>query len=240
VTGDLPASAIDAADLNLDLLYERDGSGRLLRSRDHSVRAPLLHLVRTVQGNRWLLSAALSEDERTEIEAALAKEPVLSELASMEATPPVLEGVRELLAKREGVRGETGGPAFVFSEPPFTGTAAEELGAVTDLRAVPELQWLRDVTDRERPVYVWRNAQGEVVSLCHCSRSTQAGAHAGVETAAAFRGNGFAVQVVASWANAIRAGGRTPLYSTSWSNAASRAVARKLGLVMFGEDYHLG
>jgi hypothetical protein len=46
--------------------------------------------------------------------------------------------------------------------------------------------------------------------------------------------------VVAAWANAIRAGGRIPLYGTAWSNASSRAVARKLGLVMYGEDFRLG
>ena len=32
----------------------------------------------------------------------------------------------------------------------------------------------------------------------------------------------------------------TPLYSTSWDNEASRAVARRLGLLLIGEDWHLG
>ena len=45
--------------------------------------------------------------------------------------------------------------------------------------------------------------------------------------------------VVAAWAHAIRAEGRTPLYSTSWDNAASQGVARKLGLVIYGTDFSL-
>ena len=35
----------------------------------------------------------------------------------------------------------------------------------------------------------------------------------------------------------VALGGR-PLYSTSWQNHASRAVARKLGLVCYAEDIH--
>ncbi|HZS91689.1 MAG TPA: GNAT family N-acetyltransferase, partial [Chloroflexota bacterium] len=45
--------------------------------------------------------------------------------------------------------------------------------------------------------------------------------------------------VVAGWARAIRASGRIPLYSTSWDNHASQAVARKLGLVQYGTDLSL-
>jgi hypothetical protein len=231
---------IRAAELNLDLLYERDGRGHILRSRDHSVEAPLLHLVRTVEGNRWSLSAALSDEERAELRTALAGESVVSDVAALETTPPALPGVRKLLAKRGRAVKEDRGPSFIFGDWEYSATGAEMLGDVTDLRSVPELEWLRDVTDSERPVFVWRNDRGEIVSLCHCSRSTEGGAHAGVETAEAFRGNGLAVNVVAAWANAIRAEDRTPLYGTSWSNAASRAVARKLGLVMYGEDCRLG
>jgi hypothetical protein len=45
--------------------------------------------------------------------------------------------------------------------------------------------------------------------------------------------------VVAAWARAIRESGGEPLYSTSWDNKASRGVARKLGLLLYGEDLHL-
>ena len=66
-----------------------------------------------------------------------------------------------------------------------------------------------------------------------------AAAEAGVETAARFRGRGLAPQVTAAWALAIRASNRLPLYSTSWSNEPSLAVARKLGLKPCASDWSL-
>ena len=57
-----------------------------------------------------------------------------------------------------------------------------------------------------------------------------------MDTAEAFRGRGYAVLVTAAWANAVRAAGITPVYSTSDDNHASQAVARKLGLREFGWD----
>jgi hypothetical protein len=69
-------------------------------------------------------------------------------------------------------------------------------------------------------------------------RAVHARHEAGVETAAASR-RGHAPAVVAAWAAAVRALGAEPLYSTSWQNSASRAVARKLGLVPCGRDLHI-
>ncbi len=63
---------------------------------------------------------------------------------------------------------------------------------------------------------------------------------AGIETLEAYRGRGYATAVVAGWAYAIRATDRIPLYSTSWDNLASQAVAHRLGLVQYGTDLSLG
>ena len=75
--------------------------------------------------------------------------------------------------------------------------------------------------------------EGHAVSVCFCARRSDRAAEAGLETAAAYRGRGFGTRVVAAWALAVRASGRIPLFSTSWSNDASLAVARKLRLVTY-------
>ena len=79
---------------------------------------------------------------------------------------------------------------------------------------------------------------GAAVAVCHSARRTGHAAEAGVFTIPAFRGQGLAPQAVRGWASAVRSLGLTPLYSTSWGNHASRAVARRLGLRQFGADLH--
>jgi len=77
---------------------------------------------------------------------------------------------------------------------------------------------------------------GAAVSLCFSSRTTGDAAEAGLNTVEAFRRRGYATAVTAAWALAVRRSGRIPLYSTSWDNLASRAVARRLGLILYGAD----
>ena len=77
------------------------------------------------------------------------------------------------------------------------------------------------------------------VSVCFCARRTDVTAEAGVETAHEYRGRGLAPRATAAWALAIRASGRVPLYSTSWTNHASLAVARKLGLVPYASTWSI-
>jgi hypothetical protein len=82
---------------------------------------------------------------------------------------------------------------------------------------------------------------GGVVSACWTSRFLQGvGAEAGVATIASQRGKGYAPIVVAAWARAMRDSGVEPHYSTEWTNKESRAVARRLGLILCGEDLHFG
>ena len=77
------------------------------------------------------------------------------------------------------------------------------------------------------------------VAVCCSVRLTAFAHEAGVETAEAFRGRGLAAAAVAEWARDIRARELVPLYSTSWENSASRAVARKLNLMQFGSALHI-
>ena len=77
------------------------------------------------------------------------------------------------------------------------------------------------------------------MSVCRSVRITPAAHEAGVETLPAFRGRGYAPDVVAGWARVVQSLGAMPFYSTSWENTASQAVAKKLHLVPYGTDFHV-
>lgn len=68
---------------------------------------------------------------------------------------------------------------------------------------------------------------------------TDRAAEAGVETLAPFRGRGLATAAVACWARAVQRGGRLALYGTTWENAASRGVARRLSARFYGETWQV-
>ena len=224
---------------HLDLLYEQDDRGLLLCSRGRTTPTPMFHLVRTIEGNRWLIASDVSQERRVDLQKALEKEPVIARVNGFENNPPILTYTRSAPAQDAK---EYRGPIFLFPDvlPPAKGKA-EILRDSSTVVTVPELDWIRTtyVTPDKHPLAVARNSSGEVVSICHSSRSTVEAAAAGVETAREYRGQGLAGEIVLAWAKAVRAQGRVPIYSTQWTNHASRAVARKLGLIIWGEDYHV-
>ncbi|MDA1239979.1 MAG: hypothetical protein O2798_03950 [Chloroflexi bacterium] len=102
------------AALHLDALYEREGT-TLHRVRSTDVPTPLVHLLRTPEGNHWLISAAVPPSIRARLEALFAAEPVLP-LDAYESTPPEsLDAARRLL---DGASREHRGPAFAFPAEP--------------------------------------------------------------------------------------------------------------------------
>jgi hypothetical protein len=167
-------------------------------------------------------------DLRHALEESFSNERVLTAVETIEANAPA-----------HVVSGGYRGPAFRFPDLlPNTRTGAEVLSDCADVSTVLELAWIREATVAEHPLAVARNSVGEVVSVCHSARRSGRGAEAGVETAPGYRGRGLAAAVVVAWARALISEGLVPLYSTQWTNTASRAVARKLGLIIYGEDYH--
>ena len=130
------------------------------------------------------------------------------------------------------------GPAFHLASsaaPTVRCVAIDETNA--DLLRAGFEAWLPDVPHC-RPFMAVIEA-GHAVSICASVRITPAAHEAGVETLPAHRGKGHAANVVAGWADAVRALDAVPLYSTSWDNAASQRVAGKLGASMFGVDFHI-
>ncbi len=81
--------------------------------------------------------------------------------------------------------------------------------------------------------------ESRAVSVCRSVRITAAAHEAGVETLPDYRGRGYAKDVAAGWARLVQSRGAIPLYSTSWENTASQAVARKLNLIRYGADFQV-
>lgn len=80
---------------------------------------------------------------------------------------------------------------------------------------------------------------GAVVSACYSARRTAAACEAGVDTEESYRGRGYAPLVVAGRRTVVELTGAVPLYSTTWDNAASLIVARKLSIVPYAETLSL-
>ena len=124
------------AEIHLDLLYEHDPARLMLRSRDHSIAIPRVHLVRTASGNRWLLSAALSPQERAAADAALWRQPIVS-----------LDGMEHdsvfTASEMSGFEATYRGPAFVFPDVlPPSSIAVDIIRRGADERTVEELDRL--------------------------------------------------------------------------------------------------
>ena len=192
-------------------------------------------MLRTGEGNSWLLRHDLPAEIASELEQALAGEPVM---ADFERTPPNFALVRNVLTRQAPPAREYRGPAFAFPDALPHVEAAETVAQPDDPRFQGAFAWVRTAGVREQPIAA-RYADGVAVAVCHSARSSARAAEAGVETDLSHRGQGHATAVTAAWAAAVRSEGRVPLYSTWWENGASLAVARRLGLILYGEDWHI-
>ncbi len=218
-------------DLHLRTLFRLDNAGRILGTREPDPDpGPSFALIRGRTGCAWAVRADVPQE-------------VAEELAGLAGEEPTVADLRDAPVHAERYRALAGGE--VYSGPAYAFPKTIEQPAATVL--VNEVQllarhfcgWTADEIPGRSPV-VAVIEDGDAVSVCFCARRSGAAAEAGLETAAAYRGRGLGPQVAAAWALAVRASGRIPLYSTSWSNGASLAVARKLGLVAYASGWSLG
>lgn len=215
--------------LQLQTLFVLNAEGRMTGTREPgSNRPPVLSLVRSGTDCAWAVRADVPDDLAAE----------LARLARQERPTPDLR-VPPVHADRfvSLVHGRIeSGPAFTFPEA-FPAPAGVVL--LHDPHAGDRyFPWLDEEMDGRSPVLA-ELEDGQAVSICFCARRSDVAAEAGLDTVEAFRGRGSGPRVTAAWALAIRSSGRVPLYSTSWSNQASLAVARKLGLVAYASDWSL-
>ena len=184
------------------------------------------------------MRADLAGSVALELERLAREEPP----AANPLTAPVhADRYRSLLASTGGAeapRVQVDGPAFSFPE---ATAGSPDVALIEDERRLERhfRGWVPGEIAAGRAPVLAVVEHGEPVSICFCARRSEIAAEAGLETAEAFRGRGFGTRVTSAWAAALRATGRTPLYSTSWTNHASLAVARKLGLVAYACHWSL-
>ena len=218
-------------DLHLRTLFRLDNTGRILGTREPDPDpGPLFALIRGRTGCAWAVRADVPQEVAEELDGLAREEPPVADLRD---APVHAERYRALAG------GEVySGPAFAFPE---TVEEPDATVLVDEVRLLARhfCGWTAAEIPGRSPV-VAVVEDGHAVSVCFCARRSDAAAEAGLETAAKFRGRGLGPQVAAAWALAVRASGRIPLYSASWENRASLAVARKLGLVAYASGWSVG
>jgi hypothetical protein len=238
-----PPSELQLIDIQIPTLFVCDAEGRLRYIRELGYEeseldlAPRFFMGRTLQGNIWRfrhdLPAALVHD----LEQLCRTEPTAIDLSKQ---PHNAAAIRAVLHAHTPLTDEERGPAYWI---PDEVQAPAEVVLISEANAqLLEAYFPWKLTSRsgfKTGPLIAAVAQGSAVSICFCARLTPWAAEAGVETVKAFRGQGYASAVVASWASFIRQRGLLPLYSTSWENVASQGVARKLGMVCYGEDWSI-
>jgi hypothetical protein len=223
-------------EIQLEVLLARDVRGRLVATRDPAPRpAPRLFLGRSAEGNVWATRVDVAPATSDALHRLCAAERAL-DTASLERAPACRERVRELLAP---VTTEHRGPAYLLPDALPHDPRAREVSARESAVWSEAFPWLADEFEAVAPVVIAFEA-GQPAAICHSPRGcTAAAAEAGVETLEPFRGRGLATAAAACWARIVQRSGRLALYSTSWQNAASQAVARRLSARVYGENWHV-
>jgi hypothetical protein len=234
----MPYSDFELAQMQAEALFVHDANGKMLRVNEPEpepiVAAPCFFFTRTAAGNLWRTRYDLSNAITRELERLAADEPVVDNLDE-----PLLYATdyADLLKERAGTVTTVFGPAYWLPEL----EPAREAVMITPNNVMlleTHFLWLVTSLSAYAPVSAVI-ADDAAVAVCFCSRITARVAEAGVFTAEAYRGHGYATNTVRGWAAGVRATGRLPLYSTSSTNIASQSIAQKLGAVQYAVTYSI-
>lgn len=217
-------------DLLLPTLFSLDDDNRIVGTREPDPSpGPKFSLIRGTGDCVWAVRSDVPQHLAKELDALAQDEPPIADFRD---TPVNAERYLSLI---EG--SVDSGPAFEFPDEVVTSSRTVFVQNTEQLD-YHFSGWTTHEIPYRTPIVALLH-DGHAVSVCFCARRTDVAAEAGVETAPEFRGRGFATQVTAAWALAIRTSGRVPLYSTSWTNHASLAVAGKLSLVTYASTWSI-
>lgn len=230
-------------DLHLRTCLVLNDEGRIISTREpEASRGPLFTLVRSATSCAWTVRADVPKDLASELDRLARDEPPALDLrdAPVHAKRYVsLLGGRIASSQLPVTKTHrSDGPAFEF---PDSLAQSADVVVVEDERLLEHnfRGWVPGEIAAGRSPVLAIVESDYPVSICFCARRSEVAAEAGLDTAEAYRGRGYGPRVAAAWALAIRTSGRIPLYSTSWTNHASLAVARKLNLMAYASDWSL-
>lgn len=232
-------------EIHINTLFCCDADGYLRCVNEASEPpAPLFYMGRTPQANLWRVRYDLPATTRAELDALCRAEPLATDFTR---PPQYSAQIKAVLAEHVALdqQQEYRGPAFYVAEDhiPLANTVL-----ITDANAEllrENFDWALPFAENQSILPIAVTVEGatpkeaRAVSVCFCSRRPGQATEAGLETVVEFRGKGYGSSTVAAWATAVHAMGCMPLYSTSWDNLASRAIARKMGMRFYGEDWSI-
>ncbi|MCB0109967.1 MAG: GNAT family N-acetyltransferase [Caldilineaceae bacterium] len=232
-------SAIDLMSVHRTTLFRQDTNNRLGAINEPGFPdPPRFWMGRTVQGNQWRFHHALPPETVATLEELCQAEPVPTDLRQ---PPQNAAAIKSALNRHAPIQSDYRGPAYWV---PRAGDSPHQATLITSTNAELLHRHFADLLEPDTYHLLGPVAavvvDGCAVSACFCSRIPGRATEAGVNTHPDYRGRGYATAAVAGWAAAVYEQGCLPLYSTSWENLASQAVARKLGMICYGEDWSLG
>jgi hypothetical protein len=184
-------------------------------------------LGRTKEGNVLRFNANFPESFKEELKVNLNLYQANVDLAKLMMTLNKLKTISNIWI----------GPAYVFPEEFMMSSNAvkitkENIGLLQKgfPNLITELEW-------RQPVFAIIE-DGIAVSVCCSARKNINAMEASVETLEGYQGKGYGTESVIAWARESRKNGLIPLYSTSWDNFSSQAIAKKLNLYRYGIDLH--
>lgn len=228
--------------IQIETLFRVSAGGRLLATNDPTPGpAPRVFLGRTTTGVVVRYRRDLPDDVIDALDRLVAVEPVAT---SLTGDPPMSWlAIRDTPRAHGEITAEWHGPAHRFPD------ILDTSGAGTDVAIIavkPDDAALLNGAVAPPPTElgviqpcIAAVAQGTAVAVCYAARRSALAAEAGVATLPAFRRRGLGSTVVSAWARAVQEMGLLPLYSTSWHNAASLGLAKRLQLIPYAEDVHL-
>ena len=224
--------------IQVEALFTQDENGRLQRINEPTGAAepaPRFFFGYTNEGSICQFRHDLPDNVIAQLKEVAAAESILM---SSQKIPKSHRQFEDILQNHAPIERVWVGPAYRFPE--------HITPSVRTVRLSRENAGLLngDFTEMVSELNSWQPYLGiiedsQAVSICRSVRLSSRAHEAGVDTLIGYRRRGYATSVAAAWALAVRALNRIPLYSTSWDNLASQGVARRLGLVQYGVDYHV-